>query len=132
MNINGKSQRKKSRQKRLTGLCLSLFVVPVLMPLSASAKPYKAHTKHYKQSPYAQTQYGQAPNYQYGGQNQIVRYAQKRISVRMAKSIAKKKYPKAKVLDVFPSQGVYRVRLQRKDGHVLDVFIDAATGRVKG
>ncbi len=103
--------------------------MPLLMPLSASAKSFKPHAKHYSQT---QILRQSAPVYHYGNQDHVLRYAQKRISVRTAKSIAQKRHPKAKVLDVFPGQGVYRVRLQRKSGHVFDVFIDAATGRVKG
>jgi len=58
-------------------------------------------------------------------------FAQKNVSLREAKSIAQKKYPQAKVIDIFPKGDGYRVRLQSKAGRVFDVFIDAATGRVK-
>ena len=59
-----------------------------------------------------------------------VRYAQKAISASQAKSIAAKRVRGAKFVDISRSGGKYRVRMLRKDGRVVDVLIDAATGRV--
>ena len=59
-----------------------------------------------------------------------VRYAQKAISPSKAKSIAAKRVRGAKFVDISRSGGKYRVRMLRKDGRVVDVLIDAATGRV--
>jgi len=47
-----------------------------------------------------------------------------------AKSIAAQRVPGAKFVDISRSGGQYRVRMLRKDGRVVDVLIDAATGRV--
>ena len=59
-----------------------------------------------------------------------VQYAQKAISPSKAKSIAARRVPGAKFVDISRSGGQYRVRMLRKDGRVVDVLIDAATGRV--
>lgn len=59
-----------------------------------------------------------------------VQYAQKAISPSKAKSIAAQRVPGAKFVDISRSGGQYRVRMLRKDGRVVDVLIDAATGRV--
>ena len=59
-----------------------------------------------------------------------VRYAQKAISASKAKAIAAKRVRGAKFVDISRSSGKYRVRMLRKDGRVVDVLIDAATGRV--
>lgn len=59
-----------------------------------------------------------------------VRYAQKAISASQAKSIAAKRVPGAKFVDISRAGARYRVRMLRKDGRVVDVLIDAATGRV--
>ena len=58
------------------------------------------------------------------------KYAQKTISPSKAKSIAAKRVPGAKFVDISRSGDRYRVRMLAKDGRVVDVLIDAATGRV--
>ena len=58
------------------------------------------------------------------------RYAQNAISPSKAKSIAASRVPGAKFVDISRSGGQYRVRMLRKDGRVVDVLIDATTGRV--
>lgn len=57
-------------------------------------------------------------------------HAQGTISPSKAKSIAAKHVKGAKFVDISRSGGTYRVRMLRKDGRVIDVMIDAATGRV--
>lgn len=57
-------------------------------------------------------------------------YAQNMISPSKAKSIAARRVPGAKFVDISRSGGQYRVRMLRKDGRVVDVLIDATTGRV--
>lgn len=57
--------------------------------------------------------------------------AQSSISASQAKAIALKKVKGSEVVDISRNGGVYRVRLIRKDGRVVDVFVDAKTGRVK-
>ncbi|MEP6342530.1 MAG: PepSY domain-containing protein [Maricaulaceae bacterium] len=57
--------------------------------------------------------------------------AQKRISASQAKSIASKKVRNAQVLDVALNGNVYKVRMQKKNGRIVDVYVDATTGRVR-
>jgi len=59
-----------------------------------------------------------------------VKYAQKSISPSKAKAIAARRVPGATYVDMSSSKGKYRVRMRKKDGQVVDVLIDAATGRV--
>lgn len=66
------------------------------------------------------------PNFNYSP----VYHAQGTISPSQAKSIAAKRVKGAKFVDISRSGGTYRVRMLRKDGRVIDVMIDAATGRV--
>ena len=57
--------------------------------------------------------------------------AQKRISASQAKSIARQKIRDAQVIDVVLNGNVYKVRMQKKNGHVVDIDVDATTGRVR-
>ena len=59
-----------------------------------------------------------------------VQYAQNMISPSRAKAIAAKRVRGAKFVDISRSGGKYRVRMLRRDGRVVDVFIDAYSGRV--
>lgn len=61
----------------------------------------------------------------------ISRWAQRKISASEAKSIAKRHAPGAEVVDIARSGNTYRVRLIRKDGRVVDLKVDATTGRVR-
>lgn len=56
--------------------------------------------------------------------------AEAEITVSEAKSIALEQYPNAEVVDILREGPSYRVRLIRKDGRVVDLFVDAATGRI--
>ncbi len=73
------------------------------------------------QAPMVQMQFGQLS---------AKHYAQRSISASEAKSIAARAVRGAKFVDISRSGGRYRVRMIRKDGRVVDVLIDAATGRV--
>ncbi len=61
-------------------------------------------------------------------------YAQrKRISASQAKSAALNRVRGARFVNVqLVNQSTYRVRLQQKNGRIVDVYVDAYTGRVKG
>ncbi len=86
----------------------------------------QASQSHYPQ------QYRPAVTYQSpasAAQNQ--RYAQARISYAQAKSIAERRVPGAKVVDISLNGNTYRVRMERRDGRVVDVYVDAVTGRVR-
>jgi uncharacterized membrane protein YkoI len=72
---------------------------------------------------------------QFRGDN-VDRFAQRkqdrRISASQAKSIAQRRVPGAKFVNVQMSgRDTYRVRLQQKNGRIVDVYVDARTGRVK-
>lgn len=56
---------------------------------------------------------------------------QRSVSASQAKAIALKRVKGGEVVDISRNGGVYRVRLIRNDGRVVDVFVDAQTGRVK-
>ena len=59
--------------------------------------------------------------------------AQRKISASQAKSAAMRRVRGAKFINVqLVNQGTYRVRLQQKNGRIVDVYVDAYTGRVKG
>jgi len=57
--------------------------------------------------------------------------AQNTISASEAKSIARRRVPGGEVVDIARNGNTYRVRVIARDGRVVDVFIDAKTGRVK-
>lgn len=61
----------------------------------------------------------------------FVRYAQKKVSYSEAKSIARRKVRDARVVDVWLNGNRYTVRMQKKNGRVVDVYVDAITGRVE-
>jgi len=51
------------------------------------------------------------------------KWAQRRISASDAKAIARRRVPGAEVVDIALRENVWRVRLIRKDGRVVDVSI---------
>ncbi|WP_409433494.1 PepSY domain-containing protein [Litorimonas sp. RW-G-Af-16] len=57
--------------------------------------------------------------------------AQRQISASDAKSIALRRVRGGEVVDISKTGNTYRVRVIGKDGRVVDVYIDATTGRVK-
>lgn len=61
----------------------------------------------------------------------VVFEAQRSITPAEAKSIARKKVPGGKVVDIKRRGDTYSVRVIKKSGQVVDVLIDANTGRVK-
>lgn len=61
----------------------------------------------------------------------VVLIAQKKISPSEAKSIARKRVRGADVIDLSFDGKTYKVRMQKKNGRVVDVYVDAATGRVR-
>ena len=61
----------------------------------------------------------------------VVLEAQRSISPAEAKSIARKKVPGGEVVDIKRRGDTYSVRVIKKSGKVVDVLIDANTGRVK-
>jgi len=61
----------------------------------------------------------------------VVLEAQRAITPAEAKSIARKRVPGGKVVDIKRRGDTYSVRVIKKSGQVVDVLIDANTGRVK-
>ena len=60
------------------------------------------------------------------------RQPQRRISASQAKAAAMNWYRDAKFINVqLANQNTYRVRLQQKNGRIVDVYVDAYTGQVK-
>jgi len=60
-----------------------------------------------------------------------VQFAQKKISASQAKSIARSRVPGGEVVDISLRNNTYRVRVIARDGRVVDIYVDASTGRVK-
>jgi len=96
------------------GLAAMLMAGATAMP--ASAKPGK-----WKKNPYS------APSNFAPTVNDMPRWAQRKISASEAKSIAKRRAGGGEVVDISRNGNIYRVRVIRKDGRV----IDATTGRVR-
>ena len=57
--------------------------------------------------------------------------SQQSISPAQAKSIARRQVPGGEVVDIKRRGDTYSVRVIKKSGKVVDVLIDANTGRVK-
>lgn len=57
--------------------------------------------------------------------------AQNQISASQAKSIARKRVGGGEVVDITKKGDTYRVRVITKSGRVVDVYVDANTGRVR-
>lgn len=72
-----------------------------------------------------------APAQAYQWNGTVVLEAQRSISPAEAKSIARKRVPGGEVVDISRRGDTYRVRVIAKSGKVVDVLIDANTGRVK-
>lgn len=62
---------------------------------------------------------------------EVVLVAQNSVSPAEAKSIARARVKGGQVVDIRRTGDTYRVRVIAKDGKVVDVYIDANTGRVK-
>jgi len=63
--------------------------------------------------------------------NTVVKEAQRSITPAEAKSIVQEKYPDGEIVDIKRRGDTYSVRVIKKSGKVVDVLIDANTGRVK-
>ena len=53
------------------------------------------------------------------------------ISAREAKAIALARVPGGEVVDIRRTSDAYRVRIIARDGRVVDIIVDAATGRIR-
>lgn len=98
----------------------------ILTATSAHADPAKKR----KKDPFGAFS-GMSQSYMPEERQSLPQWAQRKISASEAKSIALRRVPGAEVVDIDLKGNTYRVRLIRRDGRVVDVFIDAATGRVR-
>ncbi|MDA8708537.1 PepSY domain-containing protein [Hellea sp.] len=113
----------KNRRHIALGLTAILLASAAAMP--ANAKPAKwKHQPQKVQSQRIDTRFAPSPQ-------TLPRWAQRKISASEAKSIARKRAGGGEVVDISRNGNTYRVRVIRKDGRVVDVLIDATTGRVK-
>ena len=103
---------------------IALAVAAIIMA-GASAVPASAQPSKWKKNPYSPPA-SFAPTV-----NDMPRWAQRKISASEAKSIALRRAGGGEVVDISRNGNTYSVRVIRKDGRVIDVLIDAATGRVK-
>jgi len=98
---------------RLTLISALLLAVFVSAPASAAIPP----TAHVEAAPVASTPFEQL--------------VQREISAREAKAIALGRVPGGEVVDIRRTSDAYRVRIIARDGRVIDIIVDAATGRIR-
>lgn len=72
-----------------------------------------------------------APGFAQAYNMDVVLEAQRSVSPAEAKSIARSRVKGGEVVDISRRGDTYRVRVIAKNGKVVDVYIDANTGRVK-
>ena len=109
--------------------CRHIFIgLGVLAFAGLTATPAFAADRKFKRSaaPFSQIGPNHAPNSQ-----PVFQLAQNKVSASQAKAIARSQVPGGEVVDVSQKGNTYRVRVIAKDGRVVDVLIDASTGRVK-
>lgn len=63
--------------------------------------------------------------------DQSTQLVQREISAREAKAIALARVPGGEVVDIRRTADAYRVRIIARDGRVVDIVVDAATGRIR-
>ena len=121
-----------TRRHIVLGLTALLLAGATAMP--AHAKPVKSKKNPYAAqshfAPQLAPQYAPKSNFA-PAVNDMPRWAQRKISASEAKSIAKRRAGGGEVVDISRNGNIYRVRVIRKDGRVVDVLIDATTGRVR-
>lgn len=111
-----------NRRHIVTGL---KGLVAAMIMVGATAMPASAKPAKWKKSPHNTQSNFTAPS------SQLPLWAQRKISASEAKSIARRRVPGGEVVDISRNGNTYRVRVIAKNGKVVDVFIDANTGRVK-
>jgi len=110
---------------------ITIFAITALaavaMAMPAAAKPNKGkakgHAKYHK--PVFSQTYMPAERYQ------VPQWAEQKISYSQAKSIARSRYPGAEVVDIRLKGNTYRVRLVLQNSQMVDVLIDAVSGRIR-
>ncbi|GLQ19656.1 PepSY domain-containing protein [Algimonas porphyrae] len=61
----------------------------------------------------------------------VEQVAQRQISAREARAIALARVPGGEVVDIRRTRDTYRVRIIARDGRVVDIVVDANTGRIR-
>ena len=98
------------------------------MAAPASAKPGQNKNKRMT---YKIDQPMMAPSFLPSERTQLPRWAEQRISYSQAKSIARSRYPGAEIVDIALDGNNYRVRLVLQNRRIVDVLIDATSGRIR-
>lgn len=108
---------------------------------TAAAQGHKSASRHHAAKSYVSVQYQPNARARYKKRNVIVstdrrndiyRYeAQNSVSPAEAKSIARSHVKGSEFIDISRRGDTYRVRVVTKNNKVVDVYIDANTGRVK-
>lgn len=115
-------------------LSAGLLLSAAAMPASANSGKWKAHSQksrvHHVDKTYV-LKNRPLSNRAYRMQSQAYLVAQNGISAAEAKSIARKQVKGGEVVDISRKGDTYRVRVIAKNGKVVDVLIDANSGRVK-
>lgn len=106
---------------------------------TAAAQGHNSSSRHHAAKSHTSAQYQQArPRYKQKNiatidrRNDAYRLdAQSSVSPAEAKSIARSRIKGSKFVDISRRGDTYRVRVIAKNNKVVDVYIDANTGRVK-
>ena len=107
------------------------IIAGIAFATSAHAKP-PAHSKGKAKgvSEYVQLP-GLVPNLVPAERQALPTWVQAKISYSKAKSAALSRYPGAKYIDMYLDGNVYRVKLMLRNNKVVEVTVDAVTGRVR-
>ncbi len=117
--------------KRIRHITFGLVMAALVVPAgTATASPAQdtSNLRHTLQNQsYTPAQKSNTVQSQY-----VQNKSQRRISASRAKSAAMSRHRDAKFINVqLVNQSTYRVRLQQNNGRIVDVYVDAYTGRVK-
>lgn len=108
---------------------ITLGLATGLLALSIASSAYANNgNRHQKAFPKASMM---QPSFAPQMDQRLPQWAQVRVSAAQAKSIAQQRVPGAQVVDVALNGNTYRVRLIHPDGRVVDVYVDATTGRAR-
>ena len=122
--------------KRIKHIFLGFVVAAIVLPAGyAMATPAQNAKNMGQDMGFAMSNQSEWSQTQRRGEQAEMLYAQaqRRISASQAKSSAMRRVRGAKFVNVqLVNQSTYRVRLQQKNGRIVDVYVDAYTGQVKG
>ena len=110
-------------------LSAGLLLSAAAMPASANSGKWNQHSQKSRAHHVDKTYVLQNRSYRTQSQRYLI--AQNGISAAEAKSIARKQVKGGKFVDISRKGETYRVRFIAKNGKVVDVLIDAKSGRVK-